>query len=166
VTITQTPTGAPSRPARGRGALVAVLATALMLAVAAGMLVIGVTARSDASDDHGRADAASAGRDRTAAEQAKVDGRRRALRTLTDAVPSRVGELEAALTAVVTAQNHYIDVVNTASNQSMAGDGVGAAATLRAQGQTALEGLTARNADVQQALQQARDALAQLEAAR
>jgi hypothetical protein len=162
VTLTEAPPDGPAAPSRSHAGAIAVVATALLLVVALVFVVIGTGARSDASGDHDQADAIAADRAALAKQQRPIDHQRAALRRLTDAVPTQVGKLEAALTDVVAAQNRFIDVVNQASSRYAAG----AAAALRGDGATTIGQLTDRNETVQQALQRAQAALEELERAR
>jgi hypothetical protein len=167
MTITQAPPDEPAAapPARSHASLIAVVAIVVMLIAALVFVVIGATARSDASGDHDRADALAAERGVLAKQQERIDDRRIALRKLANAVPSEVGKLEAALTDVVAAQNRFIDVVNQASATYAAGDRAGAASALRGEGASTIGQLTERNELVQQALQKAQAALDALEGA-
>jgi len=168
VTITEARPYEPAAPppTSSHAALVAVIAVVVMLVAALVFVVIGAGARSDASSDHDRADALAARRATLVHQQARVDRQRVALRKLTDAVPSKVGALEAALTDVVAAQNRFIDVVNQASSLYANGDHAGAASALQGDGATTIGQLSERNQKVQQALQQAQAALDALKAAK
>ena len=168
MTITEARPDEPAAPppARGHAALVAVVAVVVLLVAALVFVVIGAGARSDASSDHDRADALAARRATLVHQQARVDRQRIALRKLTNAVPSKVGALEAALTDVVAAQNRFIDVVNEAASRYANGDHAGAASALQGDGATTISQLSQRNQAVQQALQQAQAALDALKVAR
>ena len=168
MTITEARPDEPAAPppTSSHAALVAVIAVVVMLVAALVFVVIGAGARSDASSDHDRADALAARRATLVHQQARVDRQRVALRKLTDAVPSKVGALEAALTDVVAAQNRFIDVVNQASSRYANGDHAGAASALQGDGATTIGQLSERNQKVQQALQQAQAALDALKAAK
>jgi hypothetical protein len=168
VTITEARPDEPAAPppTSSHAALVAVIAVVVMLVAALVFVVIGAGARSDASSDHDRADTLAARRATLVHQQARVDRQRIALRKLTDAVPSKVGTLEAALTDVVAAQNRFIDVVNQASSLYANGNHAGAASALQGDGATTIGQLSERNQKVQQALQQAQAALDALKAAK
>ena len=168
MTITEARPDEPAAPppARSHAALVAVIAVVVMVVAALVFVVIGAGARSDASSDHDRADALATRRATLVHQQARVDRQRIALRKLANAVPSKVGALEAALTDVVAAQNRFIDVVNQASSLYAGGDHAGAASALQGNGATTISQLAERNQQVQQALQRAQAALDALRAAK
>jgi hypothetical protein len=135
---------------------------AVFVVVAIVLVVVGVSAQSDASRDDDRTAALTTARDASAKRQHAIDRQRERVRKLANAVAAKSSTLNAALNEMIVAQNAFIDVVNHASDMYNAGDHAGAAAAFRSAGAPALATMVKRNAAVQRAYQAAQAALRQL----
>jgi hypothetical protein len=169
VTTTEAPPAEPGATPPSRrsyaGAIMVALA-AVFVIVAIALTVVGLDARSSASDDNDRAATLTAERQALAKEQHAVDRQREQLRKLANAVSARSSTLNAALNDMVMAQNSFIAVVNRAADLYNGGDHAGAAAAFRSDGAPALAAMVDKNAAVQQAYHAAKAALDRLQAAK
>lgn len=147
---------------RSRLGLAMVVVATMLLLAAVPLVVIGVGARSDASDARAATTRARAARVPLVARRADLEKRRKELGQLVNAVPDAVTAISTATRDVVDANAHFTEVSNQAIQRYNTGDQAGGLATYRTDGAAAIEQLQQKVAALQQAIADEKTALEKL----
>src|SRR5262245_54125480 len=137
----------------------------LMLVAAAVVGVVGWQAHSTASDDRDAATRAVRTRHALLERQRRVEQATHSLDMLMDAAPAKLGALGTALDDTAHAENEFVDRVNHGADLHNQGDIAGSTSVYQGDAATALAAFSQQNDKLQQALQDARTALTQLQGA-
>jgi hypothetical protein len=150
-------------PGRSRLAVVMVIGAGLLLVAAVVFGVLGFRAQSEASAQRDQAKTAVAHRRVLSASAHRVDNDRAELESQMDALPGKYDAIGSAENDLVDSRDKYIDIANQAVELFNNGDVAGSVAVLQGNGAAALDDLNAKKTAAQQAVQNAEDALHQVE---
>lgn len=163
--MTNTFAGIEPRSRRGWSGIAMVVVGAVLAIGAIPIVVVGFQQRSEAGDARAQAAHASAALPGVSKRLRSYEQRRAKLEPLVKAFPPKVSGVKAATTDQTEAQRQFFDMVSRVAPTHNSGDGAGAVAIWRTDGQAAIDALTQKNDATKQAIKVAQGALHELQAA-